>query len=405
MLIASSTDTHADWIERCAAAGKPVFCEKPLDLDIRRATQCMRKAQAAGVALYLGFNRRYDPSFARLKREIGAGTIGSLETLHITSRDPRRRRWNTCAARADLFRDMMIHDLDMARWLLGAEPVEVFARGSALVDPEIGAAGDVDTAMVMLRTADGRLCQIANSRRCSFGYDQRIEAFGAAGMVSANNHTSTSVTVAGKQGYTTEPALPFFLERYADAYRLELQDFIGALQGRKVELATGEDGRRALLLADAAQRSLTTRCARGVELRNRLPRSREELLSNEQLGREPRQMLITHLRVDDGRRHRRILFRFDHQPAAIAAARHRLQHTAIVDHAVARHGEHAVEHRIQEARIFVTSALQHRPPHVLAMDVHDARGVTLCELRRIAARIRQMAGVEQRARPHRRSPA
>lgn len=258
VLIASSTDTHAGWIERCAAAGKPVFCEKPLDLDIARATQCMRKAQQARIPLYLGFNRRYDPSFARLKSEIAAGTIGSLETLHITSRDPSPPPVEYVRRSGGLFRDMMIHDLDMARWLLGAEPVEIFARGSALVDPEIGAAGDIDTAMVMLRTADGRLCQIANSRRCSFGYDQRIEAFGAAGMVCANNHTATSVTVAGKQGYTSEPALPFFLERYADAYRLELLDFISALNGRKVELATGEDGRRALLLADAAQRSLTS---------------------------------------------------------------------------------------------------------------------------------------------------
>jgi myo-inositol 2-dehydrogenase / D-chiro-inositol 1-dehydrogenase len=261
VLIASSTDTHADWIERCAAAGKPVFCEKPLDLDIARATQCMRRAEAARIPLYLGFNRRYDPSFARLKREIASGAVGRLETLHITSRDPAPPPVEYIRRSGGLFRDMMIHDLDMARWLLGAEPVEVFARGSALVDPAIGAAGDVDTAMVMLRTADGRLCQIANSRRCSFGYDQRIEAFGAEGMVSAGNHTATSVTLAGKQGYTTEPALPFFLERYADAYRLELDDFINALDGKQVQLATGEDGRRALLLADAAQKSLTTGAA------------------------------------------------------------------------------------------------------------------------------------------------
>ena len=258
VLIASSTDTHADWIERCASAGKPIFCEKPLDLDIDRATRCMRKAQESGVPLYLGFNRRYDPSFARLKREIDAGTIGPLETLHIISRDPSPPPVEYVRRSGGLFRDMMIHDLDMARWLLGPEPVEVFARGSALVDPEIGAAGDIDTAMVMLRTADGRLCHIANSRRCSFGYDQRIEAFGGAGMVSANNHTATSVSVAGKQGYTSDPALPFFLERYADAYRLELEDFISALNGNEVALATGQDGLRALLLADAAQRSLMT---------------------------------------------------------------------------------------------------------------------------------------------------
>jgi myo-inositol 2-dehydrogenase/D-chiro-inositol 1-dehydrogenase len=258
VLIASSTDTHADWIERCAAAGKPVFCEKPLDLDIARATECLRAAERARIPLYLGFNRRYDPSFARLKREIEAGGIGKLETLHIISRDPAPPPLEYIRRSGGLFRDMMIHDLDMARWLLGVEPVEVFARGSALVDPAIGAAGDVDSAMVMLRTADGRLCQIANSRRCSFGYDQRVEAFGAEGMVRADNHTQTSVTAAGKNGYTTEPALPFFLERYADAYRLELDDFVRALQGARVQLATGEDGRRALLLADAAQKSLTS---------------------------------------------------------------------------------------------------------------------------------------------------
>ena len=256
VLIASSTDTHADWIERCAAAGKPVFCEKPLDLDIARATACMRKAEAAGIPLYLGFNRRYDPSFARLKRVIEAGNIGRLETLHITSRDPAPPPIEYIRRSGGLFRDMMIHDLDMARWLLGVEPIEVFARGSALADPAIGAAGDVDTAMVTLRTSDGRLCQIANSRRCSFGYDQRIEAFGATGMVRADNHTATSVTFAAANGFTTEPALPFFLERYADAYRLELDDFINALEGRAVQLATGEDGRRALMLADAAQESL-----------------------------------------------------------------------------------------------------------------------------------------------------
>jgi myo-inositol 2-dehydrogenase/D-chiro-inositol 1-dehydrogenase len=265
VLIASSTDTHADWIERCAAAGKPVFCEKPLDLDIRRATDCLRRAEAARIPLYLGFNRRYDPSFMRLKREIAAGTIGALETLHIISRDPAPPPVEYIRRSGGLFRDMMIHDLDMARWLLGSEPVEVFARGSALVDAAIGAAGDVDTAMVMLRTREGRLCQIANSRRCAFGYDQRIEAFGSKGMVRADNHTATSVTVAGQEGFNTEPALPFFLERYAAAYRLELEDFITALAGKPVELATGEDGRRALLLADAAQRSVATGTAVAVE--------------------------------------------------------------------------------------------------------------------------------------------
>ncbi len=266
VLIASSTDTHADWIERASAAGKAVFCEKPLDLDIRRAETCLDFVRRRGTPLFMGFNRRYDPSFARLKRESHSGAVGSIETVHIISRDPSPPPVEYVARSGGLFRDMMIHDLDMGRWLLGEEPVEVFARGSALVSKEIGAAGDVDTAMVILRTASGTMCQIANSRRCAFGYDQRIEVFGSGGSAAAGNHTSTSVTMAGKGGYSTEPALPFFLERYAAAYRLELDDFFNALQGKPVELATGEDGRKALKLADAAQASVTSGLAVQVAL-------------------------------------------------------------------------------------------------------------------------------------------
>ncbi len=258
VLIASSTDTHADWIERSAAGGKAVFCEKPLDLDIRRAERCLEFVKRRGTPLFMGFNRRYDPSFARLKHESHSGAVGRIETVHIISRDPSPPPVEYVARSGGLFRDMMIHDLDMGRWLLGEEPVEVFARGSALVSKEIGAAGDVDTAMVIMRTASGTLCQIANSRRCAFGYDQRIEVFGSEGSASAGNHTSTSVTMAGQGGYSTEPALPFFLERYAAAYRLELEDFLNALQGKAVELATGEDGRKALKLADAAQASVSS---------------------------------------------------------------------------------------------------------------------------------------------------
>jgi myo-inositol 2-dehydrogenase/D-chiro-inositol 1-dehydrogenase len=258
VLVASSTDTHAEWIERAAAAGKAVFCEKPLDLDIRRAESCLEFVRRQRTPLYLGFNRRYDPSFARLQRDSRAGAIGRIETVHIISRDPSPPPVEYVARSGGLFRDMMIHDLDMGRWLLGEEPVEVFARGSALVSKEIGAAGDVDTAMVLLRTASGTLCQIANSRRCAFGYDQRIEVFGSEGSLSAGNQASTSVTLASKDGFTTEPALPFFLERYAAAYRLELEDFLNALEGRQVELATGEDGRKALKLADAAQESVSS---------------------------------------------------------------------------------------------------------------------------------------------------
>ena len=256
LLIASSTDTHADLIEAAARAGKAVFCEKPLDLDSTRAARCLATAEQAGIVLRLGFNRRYDPSFARIKREIDAGVIGSLATLAITSRDPAPPPLDYIRRSGGLFRDMTIHDFDMARWLLGEEPVQVFARGACFVDPAIGAAGDIDTAVVVLTTASGRIAHITNSRRCSFGYDQRIEAFGALGMLRADNATATHVERAGADGFTTEPALPFFLERYADAYRLELADFVAALQGKTSDqLASGLDGLRALVLADAAQRS------------------------------------------------------------------------------------------------------------------------------------------------------
>jgi myo-inositol 2-dehydrogenase/D-chiro-inositol 1-dehydrogenase len=258
LLIASSTDTHADLIEAGARAGKAVFCEKPLDLDLARARRCVEAAGSAGIVLRLGFNRRYDPSFARLKAELVAGAIGPLATLAITSRDPAPPPLEYVRRSGGLFRDMMIHDFDMARWLLGEEPAEVYARGTCFVDPAIGAAGDVDTAAVLLTTASGRMCQITNSRRCSFGYDQRIEAFGAAGMLRADNATATHVEHAGATGFTTEPALPFFLERYAEAYRRELLDFVRACAGESVELATAEDGVRALVLADAAQRSHET---------------------------------------------------------------------------------------------------------------------------------------------------
>ena len=258
LLIASTTDTHADLIEAGARAGKPIFCEKPLDLDLERAARCLAVADEAGILLHLGFNRRYDPGFARIRSEIAGGGIGALATLTITSRDPAPPPLEYVRRSGGLFRDMMIHDFDMARWMMGEEPAQVYARGACFVEPGFEAAGDVDTAAVLLTTASGRICQISNSRRCSFGYDQRIEAFGERGMLRAENATATRVTRANHDGFTSEPALPFFLERYAEAYRLELADFLKALAGEPVQLATGLDGLRALALADAAQRSHDT---------------------------------------------------------------------------------------------------------------------------------------------------
>ncbi|MBV6425303.1 MAG: Myo-inositol 2-dehydrogenase [Steroidobacteraceae bacterium] len=259
ILIASSTDTHAALIAAGARAGKAIFCEKPLDLDLARAEASIAAAAEANVLLALGFNRRFDPAFRRLQREIAAGRVGKVEVVSITSRDPAPPPPAYVARSGGLFRDMMIHDLDMARWLLGATPGSVYARGGALIDPAIGAAGDIDTAVVVLEGAGGELCQITNSRRCAYGYDQRIEVFGSGGLLRADNVPATTVETADAGGFTREPALPFFLERYAAAYRDELDEFLRALRGEPAALATGEDGRQALRLANAAQRSLETR--------------------------------------------------------------------------------------------------------------------------------------------------
>ena len=256
LVVASPTDTHAELIVAGARAGKAVFCEKPLDLDVARAAATLRVIAEMGALLAIGFNRRYDPAFDRLQREIASGRVGHVEVISITSRDPSPPPVSYVARSGGLFRDMMIHDLDMARWLLGEEPTRVYARGSALVDPAIGAAGDIDTAVVVLETASGRLCQITNSRRCAYGYDQRIEVFGSAGLVRADNLTATTVETADAIGFAREPALPFFLERYAAAYRIELAEFLKALRGEPARLVSGHDGLRALELANAAQRSL-----------------------------------------------------------------------------------------------------------------------------------------------------
>jgi myo-inositol 2-dehydrogenase/D-chiro-inositol 1-dehydrogenase len=203
----------------------------------------------------IGFNRRFDPNFATLKRRLGAGEIGRLELLSVTSKDPAPPPADYIVTSGGMFRDMMIHDLDMARFLLGEEIIEVFAAASSLVDPAISAAGDVDTAVVTLRTASGALCQISNSRRATYGYDQRIEAHGAKGLLRAGNVTATTVELANDAGFTTEPALPFFLERYASAYRAELDAFIDAITGGKPPKPDGDDGLRAQLLAVAAAES------------------------------------------------------------------------------------------------------------------------------------------------------
>lgn len=256
VLIASSTPTHADYLERAARAGKAVLCEKPIALDLARTRDALKVLDAHPVTCALGFNRRHDPQFAALKRALAEGRIGELETLSIISRDPAPPPAEYIGASGGIFRDMTIHDFDMARWLLDEPITAVNAEGSCLIDPGIGEAGDVDTVMVTLVTASGRLCHINNSRRACYGYDQRIEAFGAAGMLQAQNETETRLRFTGEPGQVEETPKWFFLERYADAYRLEIGDFIDAWKQGREPLAGAQDGLEALRLAEAAERSL-----------------------------------------------------------------------------------------------------------------------------------------------------
>jgi len=255
VVIASSTDTHADLVEAAARSGKAIFCEKPIHLDLGRVDACLSVLRQCKASIFVGFNRRFDPSFAALQAAVREGRIGRVEMVSITSRDPAPPPIDYINVSGGLFRDMMIHDFDMARWLLGEEPVEVFATGSCLVDPAIGAAGDIDTALVTLKTGSGALCQISNSRRAAYGYDQRIEVLGEKGMLRAENQLPTSVAQATADGIRTDPPLYFFLERYADAYRRELAAFIGAVTKGAELRPNGDDGHAAQALAEAALES------------------------------------------------------------------------------------------------------------------------------------------------------
>lgn len=265
VIIASSTDTHAELIVASARAGKAIFCEKPIDLSLRRVDSCLAVVRRTGVPLFIGFNRRFDPSFSALRARILAGAIGDVEQVIISSRDPGLPPLSYLKTSGGQFRDMTIHDFDMARWLLGDEPVELFAYGSVLVDPAVKKAGDTDSAMIVMKTAKGRLAHINNSRRASYGYDQRIEVHGSKGRLMAGNRTPTTVELANAEAVAADKPLHFFLERYADAYRVELAAFVHAVEARAPMPVGAEDGRRALVLAEAAVKSLQT--GRPVPLR------------------------------------------------------------------------------------------------------------------------------------------
>ena len=258
VLIASSTDTHAGLIEASARAGKAILCEKPIDLDMERVDGCLAVVRECGVPLMVGFNRRFDRHFRGVKDAVEQGRVGTVELVSITSRDPGPPPADYIKVSGGLYRDMMIHDLDLARWLLGEEPNEVLAAGSCLVDPEIGDLDDVDTALVILKTASGKLCQISCSRRATYGYDQRLEVLGSKGMAHADNVRLNSVQIADADGFHGEKPPHFFIERYADAYLAELDHFADCLEQGRAPSPSGEDGRRALALADAATESRTT---------------------------------------------------------------------------------------------------------------------------------------------------
>ncbi|MCK6453578.1 MAG: inositol 2-dehydrogenase [Alphaproteobacteria bacterium] len=261
VVIASSTDTHADLAIAAARAGKAIFCEKPIDLSLARVDACLKEVEKARVPMLVGFNRRFDPSFKALRDRLGAGEVGTLEQVIITSRDPGLPPLEYLKVSGGQFRDMTIHDFDMARWLLGEEPVELYATGSCLVDPKVGQLGDVDSVMVVMRTASGKLAHINNSRRAVYGYDQRIEVLGSKGMLRAGNRTPTTVERAGDDWVASDKPLHFFLERYAEAYVAEMDHFIDSVNAGKAPAVGARDGRQALVLAEAALQSMKTGAA------------------------------------------------------------------------------------------------------------------------------------------------
>jgi len=255
VVIASSTDTHADLIERAAASGKAIFCEKPVDLALDRARRCAEAVKRAGVTCLIGFQRRYDPTFAAARTRIDAGEIGTPEMLVVTSRDPGAPPVEYIRRSGGIFKDMLIHDFDIFRWILADEAATLHATGSCLTDPAVGEAGDIDATAVTIRTKSGRLAQINTIRRAAYGYDQRFEVLGSLGMLQAGNHRPTEVVAWNAQHVAADKPEHFFLERYRVAYANEMAHFFETLANGHAPRTTIEDGVAALALAEAATTS------------------------------------------------------------------------------------------------------------------------------------------------------
>lgn len=272
VIIGAPTTLHVDLILAAAQQGKAVLCEKPIDLDIARVDACLAEVEKLGIPFLVGFNRRFDPTIAKLKAALDNGVIGSPEIVVITSRDPAPPPIEYVKTSGGYFRDSTIHDLDLARWLLGEEVAEVSAFGSNLVDPAIAEAGDFDTAVTTLKTVSGRVCQINNSRRAVYGFDQRVEVFGSGGMLQTSNQRDSGLRVWTESATSAQDRLKaFFLERYDESFRHELNEFLDAIAQGRQPLVSGEDGRKALLLADAALKSATTGAAVRLDAEGKPP--------------------------------------------------------------------------------------------------------------------------------------
>src|SRR5690606_928598 len=256
VIICSPTDTHADYVELAAKAGIHVFCEKPLDLSLERVVEVLAIVEKAGIKLMLGFNRRFDKEFRKVKDLVREGAVGQPHLVKICSRDPGAPPISYIEKSGGLFLDMTIHDFDVARFMVDKEVVEVYAKGAVLIDEAIGKAGDIDTAVVTLTYSDVTLSVIDNSREASYGYDQRVEVFGSLGMVKSNNTCMDSHRLYNDQGIHSSLPLHFFLERYSEAYRLELSDFAKSLENGNNMPVDGNDGLQSLKIGLAAIKSL-----------------------------------------------------------------------------------------------------------------------------------------------------
>ncbi len=256
VLVCSSTDTHAQISIEAAEAGKHIFCEKPIDYDLDRINRVLAAVEKAGVKFQVGFNRRFDHNFNRINKVTKDGVIGDPHIIKITSRDPEPPPIEYVKVSGGIFFDMAIHDFDMARFQAGCEATEVFAVGDALVDPEIGKAGDVDTAVITIKFENGAIAVIDNSRRAAYGYDQRVEVFGSKGSVEARNDTETNTVVRTADNVASDKPLYFFLERYMGSFVEEMKQFFAAIENDTETPVKGIDGLNSVIIAMAAKKSL-----------------------------------------------------------------------------------------------------------------------------------------------------